>query len=402
VLKKSVYYYEACATILGFIFFTVLVLFTLLNAVLFVAYKIKDSYPNAMDNVVYKKYGEARVMQVYPGYTEDDVSALLKETWQRPYEFEPYTQIKEHARVGKWVNVDENGFRLTKNQGPWPPDLRNLNVFLFGGSTTFGYGVADDQTIASHLQEFFRGYSKKEVKVYNFGRGTYYSTQERILFEKMLVEGFVPDVALFIDGINDFIFWDDKPEFTKSFAALLDGTASKEPDCTQRLLSKWPATRLASSIKSRIISHSRIQEGQASLPDVDTYNDEKVFGVIKRYSQTKLLIEAAARAYGIRPVFVWQPVPLYKYDLKYHVFALHDFGRVTYSKYGYPVMAKVVKENPGDYSESFLWLADIQEQSKEPLYVDVVHYSAKLNKELAAHIGHLLVERNLLTSADAR
>ena len=98
---------------------------------------------------------------------------LIRETWDRGLEYDPYTQYKELAYAGKLL-TSPSQVRLSKNNGPWPPDPKNLNIFLFGGSTTFGYGVADDQTIASHLQQFFDGQSKREVKVYNFGSGCFF------------------------------------------------------------------------------------------------------------------------------------------------------------------------------------------------------------------------------------
>ena len=69
-------------------------------------------------------------------------------------------------------------FAIGRNQGPWPPDDHDYNMFVFGGSTTFGYGVPDEQTIASHLQEVLSHQTAREVRVYNFGRGMYRSSQE--------------------------------------------------------------------------------------------------------------------------------------------------------------------------------------------------------------------------------
>ena len=130
---------------------------------------------------------------------------LLKETWSRPFMYEPFTQFKERPYRGNYVNIDNNGFRYTKNQGPWPPQSQNINIFLFGGSTTFGYGVSDNQTIASYLQQYLNEKLGRNVRVYNFGRGFYYLSQERVLYEQLLTSGFVPDIAIFIDGLNDFV-----------------------------------------------------------------------------------------------------------------------------------------------------------------------------------------------------
>ena len=53
-----------------------------------------------------------------------------------------------------------------------------------------------------------------------------------------------------------------------------------------------------------------------------------------------------------------------------------------------------VKESPPGVD--FVWCADIQESLQEPLYVDKVHYTARMSNLLATTIGDALVERDLL------
>ena len=106
------------------------------------------------------------------------------------------------------------------------------------------------------------------------------------------------------------------------------------------------------------------------------------------------MIEAIARAYNIQAVFIWQPVPLYKYDLQYHPFASKTFGPQTYSQYGYPRMRKYIDLHP--CKNNFIWAADIQENLQQPLYVDQIHYSAEMCELFAQHIGKEIIRRNLL------
>ena len=185
--------------------------------------------------------------KIYPELSEEDINDLLIETWSRPYIYEKFTLFKERPYKGRYVNVDKEGFRITKNQGPWPPKNENFNIFLFGGSTTFGYGLPDDQTIASYLQEFLSNRLKQEVRVYNFGRGSYYSQQERILFEKLLFSGFIPDIAIFIDGFNDIYLIEGNPAFSKRFEQFDFGTKQGENDASleSKLINKLPMIRLA-------------------------------------------------------------------------------------------------------------------------------------------------------------
>jgi hypothetical protein len=160
---------------------------------------------------------------------------------------DPFLQFKEHPHAGKWVNIDKNGLRLSKNNGPWPPDSKNLNIFLFGGSTAFSWGVADDQTIASHLQVFLEGQSARAANVDNFGSSWYFSTQERIRFCNLLAEGVVPNVAIFIDGSNDFVQSSGEPEFTDELKKLWSDRNRR--DAVIARLPQLPMQRLIDSIK---------------------------------------------------------------------------------------------------------------------------------------------------------
>ena len=109
------------------------------------------------------------------------------------FEYEPFTGYRERPFRGKFCNNVPAGFRLSKDQAPWPPRADAINVFVFGGSTTYGYGLPDDETIASYLGErAAAGRSSARLAVYNFGRASYFSSQELILFQQLLSAHFVP------------------------------------------------------------------------------------------------------------------------------------------------------------------------------------------------------------------
>jgi hypothetical protein len=396
-VKKSAEYYKTCAIMLCNTF----VLFVLLNLVLLLIFKVRDSYrepPAEKSPGTREKYGMALLEKAYQDYDRNDLNALLDEHDQTRMEFESFTQFKERPCSGKWINVDRNGFRHVKNQGPWPPQAGHVNIFLFGGSTGFGYRVGDEETIASYLQEFLQNHHGKAVKVYNFGRGAYYSSQERVLLEKLLLAGSVPNVALFIDGYNDFGYAADKPEWTDELEEYMDGGRWPPPEsCLSSCLSKLPIMRAARHARFRLGFSSADQP--VKVPRIFIRYPEDVEGdakIIERYSRNKRMIEVLAEAYGVVPVFVWQPIPWYKYDLKYHLFAHEGDAESHPLAREYPLMAKWVKERPITFSDNFLWLADIQEKSRECNYNDALHYNKKFSKEIATHIGRFLRERKLL------
>ena len=108
---------------------------------------------------------------------------------------------------------------------------------------------------------------------------------------------------------------------------------------------------------------------------------------IDRYLTNKRLIEAEAREYSIRTLFVWQPTPFYEYDSKYDPFIKPEYGfnftGFTYTKYGYPLMRDTVERTPPD---NFLWCADLQKEMHELVYVDEYHYSPKMTEIVAGCI----------------
>jgi len=353
-------------------------------------------------NLIYRMnpqmiYGENLLDSLYPGMTRDEIYRLLCETWARSYIFEDFTLYKEQPFKGRYVNVDEHGFRLSSQQGNWPPDREKTYViFVFGASVAFGYGVSDSETIASFLQErLLKMGLKRNPSVYNFARGNYSSTQERILFEKLLLEGHVPDMALFLDGPNDFIYYNhDGTALSSTLEKLLGGGLR---ELFRRELRKRFASlkKMKRRIKGLYAGGARSQRREIGTPD-----PAGLMKIIERYLINKRMIEAVGAAFHVQTVFVWQPAPAYEYDLSLHPYAQCGFGRHAYARHGYPLMKKYVEgHNLGD---NFLWCADIGKEAREPLYVDLSHFSPRMSALVAENICGLLEQRNLFGGAGSR
>ena len=189
---------------------TTAVLFAGLNVFAVAYFAFREKFRPGNTAVAHaRNYGISieALSSLYPDLTARDIGDLLQETWtDNAMVYEPFTLFKERPRRGKYVNVHPGGFRFSSMLGPWPPDRsRYVTVFVFGGSTTFGYGVRDEETVVSHLQRLVGDQQdSKPVRFYNFGRGFYFLSQERILFQQLLSAGVVSDVAIFIEGLIDF------------------------------------------------------------------------------------------------------------------------------------------------------------------------------------------------------
>ncbi|MBX7243948.1 MAG: SGNH/GDSL hydrolase family protein [Candidatus Sumerlaeaceae bacterium] len=353
--------------------------------------------------------------KVYPGWSDDDIRTMLNEMGTRPFELVPYTMFQERPYKGRFLNVSEQRFRVGKDQGPWPPEQANFNIFFFGGSTAFSYLLKDEEAIPSVLQDLLTSSSVK-VKVYNFGQGSFYSTQERIQFQQLLSAGFVPDMAIFFDGLNDFQRLADTPRYVEDLQRVYDNVTGRRRDAEVQmpLLKKLPVFQLAQRFAPPKPDWRELvppyegplfpePETTATTANTEPHGlteaDRKylnyppyVNAVIGIYLENKKQIEAIAAKYGVKPVFVWQPVPAYKYEFRdYYPKGL---GRHTFSYYGYPEMRK--RYDRGELGSEFLWAADLQEGFPTPVYVDGTHYTAPMAQRIAECIGSFLKEKSLL------
>lgn len=380
--RRLIRLYQATVIVLG----QTLIAFALVNFGLFLVFELKDRYAP----------GPALLSDLPPGEARE----LERETRlaSTTLVYDPFTQFAEESpRAGRHVNIHDAGFRVSAGQGTWPADPDNLNIFLFGVSTTFGYGVADDQTIASYLEAVLSRDCPEgpPVRVYNFGRAAYYSSQERILFERLLVGGHVPDVAIFIDGLNDLSRPTDVPAFTDELRLAFGQGPWLQANLYRSLARGLPMVRATRALVGRLSPERAPASDHPS--GVESAAAE---AMLTRYRASTAIVEAVARAQSVHALFVWQPVPTYGYDLSYHRAWRSPPAAFPLLRAGYEGMAALSRR--GALGESFLWGAEIQRGLTESLYVDAFHYSPVLCARLAELIGQALRERGMLSVRSKR
>ena len=102
----------------------------------------------------------------------------------------------------KGLNSSAQGFR--KNGSDERIDTGNALVFLVGGSTVFGVGVSDEETISSYLQTMIDRNCDR-YQIINAGVIGYYSTQELIHIHRNLVRR-NPMMIVALTGRNDAFY----------------------------------------------------------------------------------------------------------------------------------------------------------------------------------------------------
>jgi hypothetical protein len=365
----------------------IFLIFVGLNALAWLALEARDLLKATGAVTVENDPWELR-MRVRPGMSREDVFQVHIESWERQkWAYEPLAQIREAPATGKFVNITAAGYRKGRADAPWPPASDRFNVFVFGNSTTFGYGVPDGETVPSFLEQVLEARGGRKVAVYNFAHGYYYSTHEMLAFQRLAMDGVKPDLAVFIDGLNEFYQHDKGFLWTELLASYVESNQATLSNKLRALLYEMPVWELYRYFRDRSgtaqdpgaalrVNQELIASGAA------TFDAE---AVLARYRRNQEMIRSLGQQFGVAVLFVWQPTPTYKYDLRHHLFATADLQGHQRSGAGYAAARK--KYDEGALGADLVWCADIQEGVQAPLYVDAVHYTARLGKMLAECIA---------------
>ena len=174
-----------------------LLVFILLNAIIVFLWPIRTNLKFANFSPYSEIYSNSLNLN------KEEILNLYLETWQRErlFEYDQYTGIRESESLnGKYVNISKENGRTVPNN----PEFCKKNVFFYGGEVVFGYDVTDHQSIPFYFRDILKN-QNLEYCVYNFGRRTYFSTQENILFQQHINKNKITkeDIVIFIDGDNE-------------------------------------------------------------------------------------------------------------------------------------------------------------------------------------------------------
>lgn len=300
-----------------------------------------------------------------------------------PVTYEPFVEYKETSRYGEFVNVSKDGIRCNSSNldGCDLDNIDNKNeIWVFGGSTTFGYGVKDDESIPAYIAKL-----NPNFRILNFGAGSYYSSIERIRFENLLTQNLKPKLAIFIDGYNDFYYY-NVPD--KSFMSEVIEKSIKYKfyifisDIKYHLkleIKKLPIYRL---INYKLVDKSY----NSSTEFQPTATNQEILRAIKRLEINHGIISHISKAYNIKALFVKQPIATYGVGHKTSKVPdfMLNFGDHANSAKAYE-MINSENYNLDCLPECELDLADFG--IDQPMYVDTVHYTPEFNEAIAQKIS---------------
>ena len=297
------------------------------------------------------------------------------------YTYQPWVGFSERPFRSACLNIDDANPMPVRRTVPDSAKGSEKTIWLFGGSTVFGWGVPDNQTIASHLSEILSK-SGNHYNIVNHGHTWYYSSQEAALFATLLRHGQRCDLAVFLDGLNDNVTWGDAPHFanrtTNGFLKeekTADGMAAKQVFITP----DFPPVRVLNRLFRRrsAMDHADADAAGAGYDPVDIY----------RFNLT--VIEKMAEAAKIKTAAFWQPTPFdYIAGAEQNRKPDPILERIPHSN-------ALVRQKIAD--STFHFIADLFKQDNfEDIYVDQVHYGDRGSRLVAEAIAASVRSAGLL------
>ena len=319
------------------------------------------------------------IKQVYgEGNVQDYQKVFLEQT--AAFEYKQFVEFIEKERLGEFTSVSTMGNRCNYNnlKKCKTPEGGKKEIWIFGGSTTFGYGVKNNETISAYLENFF----DKEYNVINFGSGFYYSTQERILFNNLLTKLPAPFAVVFIDGFNDFgkNYAFDESAFTKNIKYKM--SKSSKDDLIDYFKERFYRLNVVRLIKEILQSQKKtIRDTNSNFPKRDALK------MVETLINNQKITKAISEKFEIKLINILQPVPIYN-DSYESSNLPEDFSRdvgtdstLKKVKLGYELY---LKKKPS----LVMNLSDLK--ISKPMYIDGVHYSPEFNLAIAKIIKQKL------------
>ncbi|MBU6149572.1 MAG: hypothetical protein KGQ54_05200 [Verrucomicrobia bacterium] len=325
-----------------------------------------------------------------------EVLEMYSEFAQAGSAYSPFVETKHNPLEGKYYGVNTKDFRRTSKAMPWPPP-RN-SIFFLGGSTCFHTGPWWTGVAAS-----FRSMLEKEKQdpepVYNFGRSSYFSTQERILFEQLILNGQLPKAAIFLDGLNDLQIESGVPLASPFISSLYEKAIQENKnkyfgDHRKLFFSKiteawqWSGPALLVNNLKNVFAKPKYRVSTSLTilkPDPTLAAPrEKLQKAVERMIYNWKDIHRLGKIKGIQTIFVIQPVPVYCYDLQYHRFVPEKWpAAMSNVAEGYPLLVERCRQ---EKELSILDLSQMQKDVKENCYIDSCHYTAAFSSKIAKKI----------------
>lgn len=308
-----------------------------------------------------------------PNMTPEINAALKEMRGDDTFAYEAFVGWQAWAQSGEYINIAADGIRHTPGQ----PEKADRQVLLFGGSTMWGWGVGDGNTIPAHLQR-----QLPERKVVNLGEISFNGTQE--LNRLLLYMTKHPDTrgsVIFFDGVNEMLSSCDGINGAYGHAMVDEIRKSIAIKRRGRFLGLLEDLFLTHTRRLAAIVKGRLNPVQASRCATDDAYAEQV---ARRLVTSWEAVAAFAQAKGLGFHAVLQPTPYTDSAVVPRWVSDEWRGGIRAI---YPKIVALAKDRP--------WFVDGRDwfKGRDPWVDACCHINGADNAVLARHLGRLLGDR---------
>lgn len=305
--------------------------------------------------------------------------------------------------MSKHTNILTDGSRKTFTSAEFPIETgRDLSkkVYFYGGSTAFGYGVNDFNTIPSRLADLLG----RKFKVKNFGdAGSVFIQELNLFLEHIDLKG-PPEVAIFYNGWNDAFVSLYEPAIRRR-AVGFDNVARYMNDflfhpfsynILRYYFQRTSVFQLLAYVKE-YFSGDRfyIYQGKENIFSEDVLQ-KKVNLFFEGYRNTLKQTSAICRAYRVKCLFFWQPFVSDDRQAaeKFEEVVLSSRTRLikTMSFLKKKMEKNAMINQPNEFSNNFFYLGNILDKKKPTMFFDYVHTTKEANSFVAEAIYKKLIK----------
>lgn len=307
-----------------------------------------------------------RALDFIPDGAIPSSAAFWQEQSKTRVRWLPYSYWTVTPLDGDYINVDATGVRLTPHTAP--PDAPSLA--FFGGSTVWGEGARDAYTIPAQVAQRLTQVATP-YRVTNYGQTGYVLTQDMLLFQMRLLNGDVPDVAVFYGGFNDLL---------AGYAQNITGITLQE---FQRMNDAEVGRTLRGG-QAVFAPYARPLERESIA--LVAPNDGTPTNVMARYLALTEMITRLAESYGVRVLFVWQPALVFKQPLvggevgAYERMESERAGFAQAHREADALLRAYVAAHP---NAPFLVLSDLFMADERAIFYDLIHMTEVGNAVVA-------------------
>jgi len=303
-----------------------------------------------------------------------------------PVIYSPLTEFRESPKNQSFVSVSKIGNRcneinITKCESAKGGENE---IWIFGGSTVFGYGLKNNETISAHLDKLII-----DKKVINFGQGYFNSTQSRIFFQNLLTYLPKPHSVIFMEGFNEFKInqiHNYKFPIKTALSENYESIVNKKKRTTNEKLINWIKNRFNRLNIVRLIKENSITKNKSNDFSYDTTKnlDQAYIALINRLKTNFKINKSIAKNFEIQILNIMEPISLSRDNYLSSNLPESYFKNFNKHIFHHKKVYKLIESNFDLLNLVDLNLVDLY--SSEKMFIDLTHYSKNFSKEIALKI----------------